>query len=407
MPLPFTTIKGVSERRRLPRLGKIRLGVKVLAKSGQAYPAEVDYFVVPPEVQKIYGPKPKALDVMFPVQDRGVIFPQALKWYGSGRGLKCIGDGERAMRLNDATGVMEPADCPCPLLESGQCARRAHLMVILPKVNMGGVYQIDMGSYNSIVDLNSGLDYVEAMVGRVAMVPLVLTRVPRETFGGGQRRVHYPLQVSLATNDIGWINRLRTETAVILERQAAFVLPAPVEENPALDEEGVMLTEAQAAAEGVAVEAALEPANGAPAPAPMSCPASPAAEAAASRPPAPAAEARQAPQASASCPPESRPAATPAPGTRRTEPRPPAPSGSAPAKSAPATDKQVHLLRRLLEEHGGDLEVEARMAAGLSRAEASRCIERLLSRPRVGAGQSARGATGPSFEDGAVEESYL
>ncbi|WP_447973941.1 recombination directionality factor [Nitrospira sp. Kam-Ns4a] len=135
----FTSIKGLSERRRLPRLGKIRLGVKVLAKHGQTYPAEVDYFVVPPEVAKVYGPKPKALDVMFPVQNRSIIFPQALKWYGSGRGLKCIGDGERAMRLNEQTGAMEPMDCPCPLLEQGQCSRRAHLMVILPKVNYGGV----------------------------------------------------------------------------------------------------------------------------------------------------------------------------------------------------------------------------------------------------------------------------
>jgi hypothetical protein len=135
----FTTIKGVSERRRLPRLGKIRLGVKVLAKNGQGYPAEVDYFVVPPEVQQVYGPKPKMLDVMFPVQDRGVIFPQALKWYGAGRGLKCIGDGERAMRLNEQTGAMESMDCPCPLYEQRQCQRRAHLMVILPKINMGGI----------------------------------------------------------------------------------------------------------------------------------------------------------------------------------------------------------------------------------------------------------------------------
>ena len=55
----FTKIKGLSDKRRLPRLGKIRLGVKAISqKSGKEYPKETDYFVCPPEVQAVYGEKP-------------------------------------------------------------------------------------------------------------------------------------------------------------------------------------------------------------------------------------------------------------------------------------------------------------------------------------------------------------
>ncbi len=390
---PFTVIKGVSERRRLPRLGKIRLGVKVLAKNGQTYPAEVDYFVVPPEVAKEYGPKPKALDVMFPVQDRGMIFPQALKWYGSGRGLKCIGDGERAERKNEQTGQPEIISCPCPLLEQGQCRQRAHLQVILPKVNYGGVYQIDIGSYHSIVDLNSGLDYVQAFIGRVAMVPLVLTRVPRETFGGGQRRVHYPLQLTLATNDTAWINRLRTETAAILERQATLVLPAPVDENPEYDD-GVVVPEAEfqppadVAEAKPAMDTAYSPVPDTPnvdpgirqpgdeaQPSPAGRPAQAdgqSGNAAVSanhlpvRPPATAPPARQAGNG-----------AVPPRGSSATKPDRPV----GPATPSPATAKQIQLLRRLAEERGCWRELEAQVERGLGKAQASKLIEDLLRRP--------------------------
>ena len=43
-------IKGVSEVRRLPRCGKIRLGIKKKTKEGVEYPAEVDYFILDRQV---------------------------------------------------------------------------------------------------------------------------------------------------------------------------------------------------------------------------------------------------------------------------------------------------------------------------------------------------------------------
>ena len=64
------SIKGVSDIRRLPRLGKIRLGIKeTSSKTGNEYPKSVDYFVCPLEVQAVYGEKPRMLDIVFPAED--------------------------------------------------------------------------------------------------------------------------------------------------------------------------------------------------------------------------------------------------------------------------------------------------------------------------------------------------
>jgi hypothetical protein len=142
----FTRIKGLSDRRRLPRLGKIRLGVKAISQGGNSYPVEKKHFILPPEAAKVYGQQAEELDVMFPVEDPEIIFPQRLAWFGKSRGPKCMGDGQHARRLNEQ-GVYEDRDCPCELLKKKDCMRRANLLVMLPKISVGGIYQIDISSY--------------------------------------------------------------------------------------------------------------------------------------------------------------------------------------------------------------------------------------------------------------------
>ena len=228
----FSSIKDISDRRRLPRLGKIRLGVKMKStKTGNEYPKETEYFVCPPEVQKHFGEQPTELPVMFPIEDREVIFPQAYKFYGQSRGLKCIGNGETAIEFTEEGGV--DRECPCERLDK-DCQRRAHLMVIIPRVSVGGVYQIDLGSYHSIVDINSGIDYVQAMVGRFSWVPLILKRVPRETHGGEKKTTHYTLHVHFE-GDVETVNVLREDTRRILAGPR-YALPAPIDENPKMDD---------------------------------------------------------------------------------------------------------------------------------------------------------------------------
>ena len=98
-------IKGLSEIRRLPRLGKIRLGIKVEEPRKNPYPRATDYFVVPDEIKESVGDKPKQLQIMFPVEDPEMFAPQYLKCYSFTQGLVCRGDGVKCIRKVDvATG---------------------------------------------------------------------------------------------------------------------------------------------------------------------------------------------------------------------------------------------------------------------------------------------------------------
>ena len=188
-------IKGLSDRLRLVRRGKIRLGEKRTSeKTGKEYPVALDYFVVPPEVMEIYGDRPKKLDVMLPMENTENFFPQWFKRYGQSKGLICKGDGESATRINEK-GEMEEIAClgpECPYTkdrveklktETGktlnithhkECKAIGSLQVILPKVEGLGVYQIDTSSVNSIINLNSCIEMIRGMVGRVSWIPLIL-----------------------------------------------------------------------------------------------------------------------------------------------------------------------------------------------------------------------------------------
>lgn len=243
----ITRIKGLSEKRRLPRLGKIRLGIKKKsAKTGAEYPAEVPYFVVPDEVKKVYGDQPTELDVMFPLDDIDTVFPVSYKYYGSGKGLKCNGDGEVAYCADEKTKEVIEKKCPCNLLEEGKCKQSGTLSVMLQKINVGGVYQINTSSFNSIVDIASGIDYVKALIGRVAMVPLKLRRVATETHHDEKKQTHYTLQIVMDAN-IDAINMLRGDTIRVLEHTSRIALPEPVNENPELDPVDIIVDEEAAA----------------------------------------------------------------------------------------------------------------------------------------------------------------
>ena len=102
----ITSIKGLSEVRRLPRLGKICLGKKVkrnIQNPGCScgpqegcfkctYPKETTLFRRPSGSRQGLWARADKLRVKVPLNDLRVVFPQALKYYGSGRGLKCVGN---------------------------------------------------------------------------------------------------------------------------------------------------------------------------------------------------------------------------------------------------------------------------------------------------------------------------
>ena len=157
-------------------------------------PRAVDYFVLPHEegnpekltpmgeqVAAVYGRQPRELDVVLPSEDREQVFPQWYKCYRSGTSLWCKGDGKTAMRLADQGGEMIEIECPgrdCEFFKGKKCAARANLMVVLPRISLTRVFQIDTGSVNGIIDINSGLDSLYTLCGKISMVPCRLRLVP-------------------------------------------------------------------------------------------------------------------------------------------------------------------------------------------------------------------------------------
>ena len=171
-------IKGLSERRRTPRLGKIRLGVMVQEPGKKAYPKATSYLVCPPEVEKVFGEKPMRLDIMFPADDPAVVFPQEYKAYRAS-GLWCAGDGERAKRWDEKGNLQERA-CPCELLESGECGPVATLNFFIPDAVGVGVFQLTTGNQRSITSLNTSLETFSRMFGGLMGIPFTLILEPEQ-----------------------------------------------------------------------------------------------------------------------------------------------------------------------------------------------------------------------------------
>lgn len=213
-------IKGLSESRRLPRLGKIHLGIKVDAKDAKGqpkldkrgkqvqYPRATNYFVCPPEVQKVYGEKPSRLDVIIPVEDEEIWASQYYRQYSNARGLVCKGDGETCRRMIDKSNGdiagretsevtwKEGLEClgrDCPDYQKKACQEVMNLQFLLPKVDGLGIWQIDTGSIHSIMNINNCAEMIRAMTGRVSWIPLVLSLEPTEVTNpddGKKKTVH-------------------------------------------------------------------------------------------------------------------------------------------------------------------------------------------------------------------------
>lgn len=198
----MSPIEGVSNLLRLPRLGKIRLGVKVEIPGKNPYPKAVDYFVCPSEVQAVFGEKPKELAIMFPTEDDSEFCQQWLRCYSMTQGLVCIGNGVACRRKVDKeTGAMashetklwewkeglpcNPEECPD---YGAKCKRVMNLQFLLPQCPGLGVWQIDTSSFHSIVNINSMIKMLQGILGRCSMLPLTLALGPIQVSPPGQKK---------------------------------------------------------------------------------------------------------------------------------------------------------------------------------------------------------------------------
>lgn len=230
-------IKGVTDVVRLPRLGKIRLGVKVQGERS-AYPRPVDYFVCPDEVRQVFGEKPKELRILFPTEDETRWASQFYRCYSQTRGLICKGDGERANALIDEeTGALadknskktslkemecDPEHCP---YFGKQCRMVMNLQFLLPDVPGLGVWQLDTSSFWGITNINNGIRMVRTACGRVSMIPLLLKLVPQEVQPNGMRKTVHVLNLDTPYTLIEMLKYAQMPPS-------KAILPAPDTEPP-------------------------------------------------------------------------------------------------------------------------------------------------------------------------------
>jgi len=238
-------IKGLTDKRRLPRLGKIHLGMRARTDKNVEYPVAVDYFVCPEEVTKVFGDKPRELPILIPVEDEERWASQYYRAYSRTRGLLCKGDGERATRLIDVeTGAMADKDslevkmqeisCEgrgCPEYQAKSCREMMNLQFLLPDVPGYGIWQIDTSSVNSIVNINSGAELIRLLHGRVSMIPLLLTVEPQEVIAQDRTRkkVHV---LNLRTRET--LRSLMQNVPALPAPEAGVELPNPEDEVPDL-----------------------------------------------------------------------------------------------------------------------------------------------------------------------------
>ena len=236
-------IKGISEIRRFSRGGKIRLGEKRKTKDGKEYPAKLDYFLFDPEDERLlhvlkekFGDKPRRLKIAFPSDDASVVYPQWYKLY-TASGLLCKGDGETATRVADGWAMVD-VECPGPdvcelSLEKGVgkrpgCKRLASLQFFLVEFDQLFVWQIDTTSFHSIVNINSGLDLLRHIAGRISFMPIDLVLKPQTIQPDGKKQVAYVLDLVIPVG-LQHLNALRP---LVCAPNAAAALPPPSEDTP-------------------------------------------------------------------------------------------------------------------------------------------------------------------------------
>ena len=258
-----TSIMNLSQTVQLPRLGKIRLGIKVPIASKNAEcrkknhpdeemcmycsrPEQTDYFVFdgpedyPPGIHealiKEYGEKPFSLQFFFPTENRALVFPQALKYYKGPR-LFCRGDNQTATRIDEASGGMFSMKCPCEFLGNG-CAPRASLMIVLYKIKVHGCFQLDTGSLHNIRRTNSFMkelagdpEYPEtiqqSLLRRISYVPCRLSLIRQQILTPEGKPVEKPLWVFTFDGDA-------RQAAMLRQRDAISALLPGEPELPAL-----------------------------------------------------------------------------------------------------------------------------------------------------------------------------
>ena len=197
---------------RFTRAGHIRLGIKKQSARGSLYPEKSDHFIADFESEettrlfyKTYGEKPTKISIAFAHETPDSIFPQWYKCYGAASGLKCKGDGNTAQRA-DEKGDLHEVDCPgpseCDFGKANGCKQMASLQFFIRGLPGFQIFQVNTTSWNSIRNLNSGLEMPRVVRGNqpIRGVWVDLYLVPQQAQANGKSVQIYVMKLDIPTN---------------------------------------------------------------------------------------------------------------------------------------------------------------------------------------------------------------
>ncbi|MCF8567412.1 hypothetical protein LLE49_22075 [Alicyclobacillus tolerans] len=240
-------IKGFSQPKRIPRVGKIYLGEKQKNAEGKEYPVARDYFVVRADgkntseaaakaFHEVYGDTPREMTVVFPSDDPENFMPQYLAAYrGSPQRpeLWCKGNGETASRV-DGNGGYHDIPClykECPIFQENKCKELTRLLFMLPEVKGLGIWELDTSSYYGSQNLLGTIQLIRKCTrGKIAMIPLTLRVVPQTVNPDGRTKTVYV--VDLQWEDINLMDLLNRIPQLGTEEPMQLVEPLDFNEMP-------------------------------------------------------------------------------------------------------------------------------------------------------------------------------
>lgn len=229
---------------RMPRLGKVHLGVVVTNDRGAKHPKAIDHFACPPTLlEALRGkvpfcdgkcgvePGPVELPIMFLSNDQERVASQWFRAYKATVNLVCRGDGYKADAMLDRdhlvksggdvtppmpvgawygssskSAVRREIAClgegydgqpACPMYAAKACRRLMMLQFAVPDAPGLGVYQLDTGSVNSMLNVNGFIEYLQSLTGgRIVGIPLRLVVEPQEVTAENRKKTVYVLRLT-------------------------------------------------------------------------------------------------------------------------------------------------------------------------------------------------------------------
>lgn len=178
-------IKAEPQGARLPVLGKIKVGEKVLNKSGKEYPVSTDYFIAKGKYEhlfnEVYGEKPNRIQIVFISDNIKDVCDESYQFRdGQGR-LLAEGDGERWKAFNSKTdkydyGVGASLEEMQDMYKGATLSTTLTLRFLLPKIRgVFGAWQFTTkGVHSSIPAIRDTFDNVQITAGTVINIPFDL-----------------------------------------------------------------------------------------------------------------------------------------------------------------------------------------------------------------------------------------